>query len=293
MLFIVIICISIVVFIVFYVNRLFHRLDKMLDVALDGKFKESTYDESQLSKFESKLARCLNSSRFSKNKLEEEKLHIQEMISDVSHQVKTPITNIMLYSELLEESLEREEDRKMLKQISGQADKLNFLLQSLVKISRLETQVFQLVPVEQPLQPLLSELRDAYYGKAKEKSISISVAETGARAKFDYKWTKEALGNMIDNAIKYTESGGSIHIEVKEYEMFQAVEINDTGIGIAEEEQASIFKRFYRSESVNQYEGVGIGLFLARKIISLEGGYIKVSSEVGKGSKFSVYLMHF
>ena len=98
---------------------------------------------------------------------------------------------------------------------------------------------------------------------------------------------------MIDNAIKYTESGGSIHIEVKEYEMFQAVEINDTGIGIAEEEQASIFKRFYRSESVNQYEGVGIGLFLARKIISLEGGYIKVSSEVGKGSKFSVYLMHF
>lgn len=293
MIIVVILCIITVVWMIVYVNRLFNRMDKMLDDAIDGRFTEECYDESRISRLEAKMAGFLRASGLSKNRLQEEKMQIQETISELSHQVKTPITNIMLYAELLEESLECDEDKKMLKQISRQADKLNFLIQSFIKISRLETEVFQLKPVEQPLSDLMMELKENYEGTASEKGVSLQLdltEEHKNQARFDYKWTKEALGNIIDNAIKYTEPGGSIHISICEYEMFQAVEIRDTGIGIAEEEQAAIFGRFYRSEQVNQYEGIGVGLFLARKIISLEGGYIKVTSELKKGSRFSVYL---
>ena len=113
--------------------------------------------------------------------------------------------------------------------------------------------------------------------------------QTDAAANFDAKWTAEALGNIVDNSVKYTDHGG-IDITVKIYEMFVRIDVTDSGIGISEAEQAQIFSRFYRSEQVREQNGVGIGLYLAREIISHEGGYIKVISEPGKGSTFSVFL---
>ena len=101
--------------------------------------------------------------------------------------------------------------------------------------------------------------------------------------------TLEAISNIVDNAIKYTPDG-SIDISMREYEMFVRVDIQDTGIGIPEEEQAKVFGRFYRSVDTGVLEGVGLGLFLARQIISGEGGYIKLSSTVGEGTTFSVFL---
>ncbi|MNW68015.1 Signal transduction histidine-protein kinase ArlS [compost metagenome] len=94
----------------------------------------------------------------------------------------------------------------------------------------------------------------------------------------------------MDNAIKYTETGGSMDIKVMAYELFCRIDITDSGIGIAEEEQGKIFTRFYRSPTVNSQEGVGIGLFLAREIIAAEGGYIKVRSHYDRGSTFSIFL---
>ena len=113
--------------------------------------------------------------------------------------------------------------------------------------------------------------------------------DTDAFAVFDFKWTAEALANIVDNAIKYTEHG-TITISAVSYEMFARIDISDTGSGIPETEQAKIFARFYRSNSVQKQEGVGIGLYLARQIISGEGGYIKVASVPGKGSTFSIFL---
>ena len=113
--------------------------------------------------------------------------------------------------------------------------------------------------------------------------------DTDAFAVFDFKWTAEALANIVDNAIKYTEHG-TITISAVSYEMFARIDISDTGSGIPETEQAKIFARFYRSNSVQKQEGVGIGLYLDRQIISGEGGYIKVASVPGKGSTFSIFL---
>ena len=113
--------------------------------------------------------------------------------------------------------------------------------------------------------------------------------DTDAFAVFDFKWTAEALANIVDNAIKYTEHG-TITISTVNYEMFTRIDISDTGSGIPENEQAKIFSRFYRSNAVQEQEGVGIGLYLARQIISGESGYIKVASVPGKGSTFSIFL---
>ena len=109
---------------------------------------------------------------------------------------------------------------------------------------------------------------------------------------FDVKWTTEAIENIVDNAIKYTPEGGDITLAVTSYELFLRIDIADTGIGIAESEYADIFKRFYRSQAVNTIEGVGIGLYLARQIITGQGGYIKVTSTLGQGTTFSVFLPH-
>lgn len=129
-----------------------------------------------------------------------------------------------------------------------------------------------------------------YEPKASEKDISLAVKNTRGSGVFDPKWTEEALCNLLDNAVKYTPCGGSVTVEVREYEMFSAIQVTDTGPGIPEEEQAKIFGRFYRSPSAWQAEGVGIGLYLTRRIASGQGGYVKVKSEPGNGSTFSLYL---
>lgn len=275
-----------------YVSRLLDKLDGMLEAAISGTYEESRYDESRISKLEAKLSRFLSASSLSRKRLIQDYDNIAQTVSDMSHQTKTPIANIMLYTQLLHEITEDSKERELVERIGSQADKLNFLVQSLVKISRLENDIVAVNPAKQEVHGLLKDLQETYRKKAEKKGIGLVAEDAGCLAYFDYKWTKEALGNIVDNAIKYTGAGGKIRISAKQYELFTVIEITDNGIGIAEEEQAKIFLRFYRSMEVNQYDGVGIGLYLARKIVTMEGGYIKVVSERQKGSSFFVYLKH-
>lgn len=271
-------------------KRTMKTLNAMLDEAIAGRFSESHFDESLLSSVEMRLAQYLANSMVSTQNLAAEKDKIKELISDISHQTKTPIANILLYAQLLGEQSLSPESAGCVKALNGQAEKLNFLIQSLIKTSRLETGIIALNPKPGQLKPMLEQTVHQAAPKAGQKSISVVSGDTGITAVFDSKWTAEALGNILDNAIKYTPEGGSIHIQVSSFELFCRIDITDTGMGITEEEQPQIFKRFYRSPSVAGAEGVGIGLYLARQIISEEGGYIKVHSIPGQGSTFSVYL---
>lgn len=276
----------------FHTLRIMHRLESMINTAIDGSFTEHTFDESRLSALENNFAKYLSASETSYKNIETEKNNIKELISDISHQTKTPVSNILLYAELLEEQDLSEEVRQYLSSLIMQAEKLNFLIASLVKLSRLETGILTLLPKKTLVFPMLEKLAAQYSPSAREKGLALSVNNSEAKnsaAFFDEKWTMEAIGNLIDNAIKYTEKG-TVTISVKSYEMFLCIRIADTGTGIPEEEHSKIFSRFYRSETVHEKPGVGIGLFLTREIITLENGYIKVSSKPGKGSVFSVYL---
>lgn len=264
-------------------------LDRMLDAAIEGNYSEKDFDESRLSALETKFAHYFSSAVISARNVTIEKEKIKTLIADISHQTKTPIANILLYSELIAEEDLTEELRLNADALQRQTEKLRFLIDSLVKLSRLENGILTLSPKQQKLQPMLTDIYREFSAKAKEKGLEFCVRENEAAAEFDQKWTAEALGNLVDNAIKYTPSG-SVTISAVEYEMFTRIDIADTGIGIAEAEQAKIFSRFYRSENAADSEGVGIGLFLAREIISKEGGYIKLHSECGKGSTFSIFL---
>lgn len=265
------------------------KLDEMLDKAIDGSFTESCFDESQLSYIENKMWKYLSSSEISARKTAEEKAKIKTLIADISHQTKTPVSNIRLYSELLSECDLSDTEKDYANRIFSQSEKLSFLITSLVKLSRLETGIIALAPKEAEIAHMLRDIVLQAQAKADEKGLSISLECGSEKAVFDEKWTNEAVWNIVDNALKYTDNGG-VKITVKEYEMFVCIEISDTGRGIPEAEQAQIFSRFYRSENTSSEEGVGIGLYLARQIISAENGYIKVVSEVGKGSTFSVFL---
>lgn len=265
------------------------NIEHMLDAAMDGSFTESRFDESELSALETRFAHYLSASETSAHNVAIEKDKIKSLIADISHQTKTPVANLLLHSELLMEEDLPASAKANVDAMYRQSEKLRFLIDSLVKLSRLENGIIALSPQHTALQPMLQSIAEQYAAKADEKGLSLHLHDTDISAAFDAKWTAEALSNIVDNAIKYTESG-SITISAVAYEMFVRIDISDTGIGISEEEQPRIFTRFYRSENVKTQDGVGIGLYLARQIISGEGGYIKVTSTPGKGSAFSVFL---
>ena len=257
------------------------RMNQMLESAMEGTFSEKLFDESVLSSLESRLVGYLSAAMVSSYNLKEEKEKIKELIADISHQTKTPIANILLYIQLLDEQELSMENRQCIKALYKQAEKLNFLIASLVKLSRLETGVLVLHPTHLALKGMLEEIQIQFAPKAEEKGILFWVEDTEEYAVFDKKWTEEALGNLVDNAIKYTSSGGSVWISVESYELFCRITVSDTGIGIREEEYAKVFRRFYRSSEVCEIEGVGIGLYLARQILLEESGYLKLSSKWG------------
>ena len=270
--------------------RTMRRLDEMLTAAMNGSFSEKSFDESRLSALESRLARYLVASALSERNVREQKDQISVLISDISHQTKTPVANLQLYTQLLSEQPLTLQGKDCAAAISAQADKLQALIEALVKTSRLETGILALHPQSGEISPVVKRAVAQYGPKAAEKGIILTIRQAEGSAVFDPKWTEEAVCNLLDNAVKYTPSGGTVTVEVKNYELFSAVRVIDTGPGIPEGEQAKIFGRFYRASGTYQTEGVGIGLYLTRQIAERQGGYVKVESAPGKGSVFSLFL---
>lgn len=271
-------------------RRTHDQLDRMIDAAIRGDFRAERFDESRLSRTEQKLSQYLAASVLSRTALDEDRARIQSLIGDISHQTRTPIANIVLYTSLLGEQPLTEDQHALADQACQQAEKLRFLIDALVKSSHLETGIVQVHPSVGRLAPMLEALYQTYLPAAQDKNIALTVQPTDVCACFDPKWTSEAVGNLIDNAIKYTPSGGTVTISVKDAPMFCAVAVADSGPGIPESEHAKIFTRFYRAAHAAQVPGVGIGLSLTREILRAEGGYVKVSSASGKGAIFSAFL---
>ena len=274
-------------------RRTVRRLDRMLSTAIDGGFGEESFDESAPSALESRMARFLNGSARSLRGVQRQRESIQRLLSDISHQTKTPLANLKLYSSLLMEEELTPRQREQAQVILQQSEKLSFLIETLVKLSRLETDVLAVTPKSQPLSPLLERAASQAKAAAERKGIALQLhlqQQAEMRALYDLRWTAEALGNLLDNAVKYTPPDGCIQVSATQYELFCRIDVRDNGIGVAEEEQAQIFGRFYRGRQVREQEGLGIGLYLAREIAQKQGGYLKLSSRPGQGSTFSLYL---
>lgn len=255
--------------------------------------KQTIEEESLFYKINYRLGRLYEVMQENKNNIAKERADLQELISDISHQVKTPIANLkMINNTLLENEVPPQKQKEFLTAQVSQLDKLDFLMQAMIKTSRLETGVISLDQKQQPVYDTLATALGWILLNAEKKQIDVQVeCSEHLDARHDRKWTSEALFNILDNAVKYTPAGGQIRVSVEGWEMYVKINIADTGIGISEQHQGTIFKRFYREDAVHDVEGIGIGLYLAREIVTLQEGYIRVASEIGQGSTFSVFLL--
>lgn len=269
-------------------------LCQILDGMISGRGEPEKLQDSEtlFARIGHRLSRLYSIMQENRRKVDAERAELQMLISDISHQVKTPVANLKMVTDtMLAKPVTEAERVDFLQGIRGQTDKLDFLFQALVKTSRLETGTIRLEKKDSLLFDTLAAACGGIVYDAEKKDIAVSVdCPEDLRLRHDSKWTAEALFNLLDNAVKYTPAGGKVTVTVEQWEMYVKVDIADTGRGIAESDQAAIFRRFYREAGVHEQAGVGIGLYLAREIVSMQGGYIKVSSEVGKGSVFSVFL---
>ena len=277
-------------------GKVLRRLNEMLDSALDGSFEEYHYDETELSKIETKWNRFLSSSSLARKNIEKEKENLQSLVSDISHQTKTPVANMKLYAELLEEGIARENlDSEQMLFMAGemkkQAERLEFLMQALTKMSRLETNLVTVQPEKQSVEPLIFQAVAQIKPKAEACEINVKIqGNQKITACYDKKWSIEALYNLLDNAVKYSPRGSQVNLRVQEYSMYCEICVEDRGIGMTEEEIPKVFQRFYRGKQVQQKPGVGIGLYLVREIVKKQKGYVKIKSQPGQGSRISLFL---
>ena len=270
------------------------ELCKTLDNMMDGDEEPKPTDNSEtlFARINHRLTRLYQIMQANRRKVEEERQELQTLVSDISHQVKTPVSNLKMVTDtLLTKPVTEAERIDFIKGVRSQTDKLDFLFQALVKTSRLETGVIRLEKKPGRIYDTVAQAMSGIVYAAEKKQIGVSVdCPENLTVAHDSKWTAEALFNLLDNAVKYTPAGGKITVTVEEWEMYIEIKVADTGKGISESNQAAIFRRFYREEEVHDQPGVGIGLYLAREIITQQGGYIKVVSELGNGSAFSIML---
>ena len=270
-------------------RRLMESLDSMLEKAIDGEFRERDYSERMLSSIEQKMAKFLAATERTLKTSKTEKEGLKSLVSDISHQTRTPVSNIALYTQLLAEKGLDGESAACVRAIESQSEKLRELMEALIKTSRLETGIIALKPSAAELSDIVSRAVEQYRPKAGEKNIELSADMSQMKALCDPKWTEEAICNVLDNAVKYTPEGGKITVIMTEYEMFCRIDVADTGVGVTEEELPKIFSRFCRGKNTAGCPGLGIGLYLTRRILSEEGGYIRAARSKS-GSVFSVFV---
>ena len=271
-------------------RRTLRRLNAMLDRAIAGGFSEERFDETELSALEGRLARFLRGSAAARKAVETEQAAVKTLIADISHQTRTPIANLLLYASLLSESELDPRQREQVNALSAQAEKLSFLIKALVKASRLEAGIVAPAPAVNPVGPLLENAVEQEGPAALAKQITLTADPFDGSAAFDPRWTGEALGNVVNNAVKYTPPGGRVSVSAQLLDSFCRIDVADTGPGVPESEQAAVFNRFYRGGATRAAEGLGLGLYLAREILARQGGYIRLSSRPGEGCVFSLYL---
>lgn len=274
-----------------FANDICETVDALMEEREPESFKP--YEDTSVSKVQVKLLQYYDKMKDGQMQSEQNRQTIQELVSDISHQVKTPIANIRMFTNILQEhELSEDKRNKFLNTMYSQINKLDFLMQSLIKMSRLETGTFNLHMEEDSLYNTIAQAVSGIFTKAENKNIELDVqCDSKITVKHDSKWTVEALGNILDNAVKYTPENGNIYVSVRPWQFYTRIDIMDTGIGISAGHYNDVFKRFYRGEEVAAKEGVGLGLYLARGIINRQKGYITVKSEKGKGTTFSVFLL--
>ena len=271
------------------------RVDAMLDDLLENKdVCENALKEDAVSALAHKMQQIQRLRACDVALAEQEKESIKALVNNLSHQLKTPLANVLLYQELMtDETLTSAQRKSFLNKQRQQLDKMDWVMQSLLKMVQLEQDVIAFEAAPLSLEETVREAVNAVYGKALAKQIEITVVPFEDCLLWHHKkWTAEVFVNLLENAIKYTPQGGHVTISVRSMELYTEIRFIDDGMGVKESEQTEIFKRFYRSSDAEGQEGTGIGLYLTRLILEKEKGMVTVQANPEGGSCFSVFLQN-
>lgn len=276
-------------------RKTYRMIDRLLDCVLSQEMiVYSEVEEGEFSALVSKIKQIQEVLENRAKSADSEKEQVKSLVSNMSHQLKTPLANLSLYAEILGQGeIAPERKAEFANKMQRQIEKLNWIVESLSKMVKLEQNIDGFEVKDTPIRQTILDAIDTVYEKVEKKALHLNLEPFEDRALYhNRKWTVEVFVNLLENAIKYTDKGGAISIHVKPYELYTEIQFSDNGRGIHKEELTDIFKRFYRSPEVENMEGSGIGLYLSDLILEKEKGYITATSEYGKGSCFSVFLQN-
>ncbi len=271
----------------------FTELFVMTDKMIDREFIPACdyIDDTYLSQIYHQMSRLYDMLQGQQKSIEREKNKVQSFVSDISHQLKTPLTNMHLLLETGKRSGAFPETYPdYLDKQEKQLDKIDFLIRALLKTSQLENGLIQIRPRETSIGQTILSAIEGILIQAEKKEIEVHYDNSADYTVLhDPKWTGEALFNVMENAVKYTPRNGRLTVRLGRTEKYVKISVKDTGIGILRADLPHIFKRFWRGDT-NVREGNGIGLYLCRQIITLQQGYVLVNSAVDSGSEFEIFL---
>ena len=257
----------------------------------DGAFDIPQYREGELSILHSDLYKITRTLQLQKESLQKDKLFLADSLSDISHQLKTPLTSMMIMSELLQdEELPRKQHNQFADALRQQLKRMEWLVSTLLKLSRIDAQVLQFHPQQLSVYQLLQESLEPLHimMELKEQTCTL-VCDEGLEVTLDMKWSVEALGNILKNCVEHTPQQGSIHISVQDNPLHTCIRIQDSGKGIPAEELPHIFERFYRGRNAS-IDSAGIGLAMSKAVFQQQNGDVEaIASEQGACFLIRIY----
>ncbi|KAI4451540.1 Adaptive-response sensory-kinase SasA [Eubacterium plexicaudatum ASF492] len=284
----------------------FHQW-RCLDAVLELFQKEDTWDavrqnhridirETRESRLASDIQLLLSRAAWRENEALREKKQVTELLSDLSHQLKTPLANIILDLDLLESNsahMDAPQKKEFLSHVRTQASTMQWLVQNLLKAARLEDGMIRFQAENTNIRPTIAKAVSTVYAQAAVKNITICAEDIPVLCVYhNPKWTAEALANVLENAVKYSPEHTQIQIYAERMNIYTRITVQDEGPGIPETEYNKIFRRFYRAEQTGTAEGLGLGLYLTQLILQSEQGYVVVDSKLEQGSRFHFFLLN-
>lgn len=277
--------------------RAISRIHKNSQQVLEGDYENidfSTETEGDISQFYSIYTSMVTAIKQSKDKELKEKEFLQDLIADISHQLKTPLATLTIYQDLLSNpDIPEDKRQEIVKTMGDQLSRMEWLILSLLKLARLESGAIEFNATKQPLLPTLqmSVQNVAMLSNAKNQRVEVS-CDPDIILTHDRDWLAEALTNILKNATEYAPESSTIELAVECSAVTTMIHITDHGKGIVKEDLNKIFKRFYRAKSDVNENSIGIGLSLSKGIVEGQGGDISVSSEPGQYTRFTVCFYH-
>lgn len=278
-------------------SRELQEVSKIMNKILDepDQIPPEVYKEGELGEIYTNLYKLVQALKQSNLKEQEEKIFLRDIISDISHQLKTPLASLMVFMDLLYDGrvTDEEKQRKMLQESKNQISRMEWMVLSMLKLARIEAGAIQFENAPCDLQAIVAQAKDSvsYLTDKRNQMIEVSIPDS-TMLTCDGDWLAESLINLLKNASDYSNANTVITITCEQNPMYTRIYIKDQGCGIAESDMKHIFERFYRVNKEVNPNSVGIGLSLSKSIIEGMGGKISVRSELTKYTEFILTFVH-